>query len=608
MNAPSLFVALALCAPLSARPQSAPPAQDPNAVDPAEARTPLPLPVAFVCRRGDRAIEIDGSLVDWPELPGIDLQDLRLLSGTSNAAWRSRADCSAAAFLMWDEDFVYFAASVKDEWHRALDPETITTMETPVADSVMLTFDPQRNTRAMGPDPGRAEDAEFWLSEEPSHEVMRWDRYRGTARVLDIGRLVVSHDKELSVTTYECKIPWAEVLPLGKKPSAGVAFDLQIVVNDFDESTDPMPQTRIGWTFGCGVGADPALFGTAMLLADTGELKGELPQMPDRRIVEIDDRLRPEFWAAISRQLREQPPAVHDGKEAPEAAGGLARFEALQRLDLEISRFPRVDYVEFCQRVHRRMAREVAAAEQSSVPMFWDARMRDLLADLGGPAPKSGCEIARLPQGGWLVRGEKQAFLVDPAGADVATRLWAFTDFVLLSEPVDMTKRNDQLLLRMVEASPQRPFFAHITFHLPKLLMADMPLIVPGTEKLQSNGAVVAALGEVRNDGFVAYGMGYRVDLPGPLRLVFAGPTLRVQDLPQGRCDALFLSPRNPEWFEIATAASPGLTILDDGFQCFALPNVSRVDLRTLHQMQKQLLPLPSLLLAPGERWSLPRR
>ena len=608
MNAFPLLLVVSLTHAATHAQVPAPQPQDPNAIDPDQARTSLPLPVGFVCSRGTRAIEIDGSLVDWPELPGVDLQDLRLLSGTSNGAWRSRADCSAAAFFMWDEEFVYFAATVKDEWHRALDTESIATSETPVADSVLLSFDPLRNTRAMGPDPGRADDMELWLSEESSHEVMRWDRYRGTARVLDTARVVVSHDKELSVTTYEVKVPWAEILPLGQKPAAGLALDVQIVVNDFDESTDPMPQTRIGWTFGCGVVADPALFGTVMLLADTGELKGELPQMPERRVIEVDARLRPEFWATISRQLRAEPAKVHDGKEAPEAAGGLARYEALQRLDHEIARFPRVDYVEFCQRIQRRMVREVAAAEQSSVPMFWDARMRDLLVDLEATPIKSGCEIARLPQGGWLVRSEKQSFLVDPAGADVATRLWGHADFALLTEPVDMTRRNDQLLLRMVEATPQRPFFAHIAFHLPKLLMADMPLIMPGAVKLQSDGAEVAALGEVRDDGRVAYGMGYRIDLPGPLRILFAGPTLRVQDLPKGRCDALVLSPRNPECLDIAVAAAPGLTSLDDAFLCFCLPNVARVDLRTVHQLQKALLPLPSLLLAPGERWSLPRR
>ena len=607
MNAPLLLVSLAaLLVPAPAQAPAATP-QDPL-VNPNEERQPMPLPVAFACRRAGRAIEVDGSLVDWPELPGIDMQDLRQLSGTSGGAWRSRADCSAAAFLMWDGDHLWFAATVKDEWHRALDPKTIALLETPIADSILFSVDPLRNTRALGADTGRADDSEFWLSEEPSHEVMRWDRYRGTARVLDDARLVVSHDREKGITTYEAQLPWKELLPLGVEPKPGAAFDLQIVVNDFDESTDPMPQTRIGWTFGCGVVADPMLFGTAMLLDDDGALKQELPQVPERREVTLDERLQPAFWSAISQALDGLPPEIHDGSKAPEAAGSLARFEWLQKLDHEIARHPRVDFVEFCQRVHRRMAREVAAAEQTGLPSFWDLRATKLAETAAKAPPDRGFALSRLPQGGWLVRGPKQSFLVDPAGADVATRFWAGAEFVLLTESLDMSRRNDQLLLRMAESKTQRPFYAHIAFHLPRLLMADMPLITPGSVVRQANGAEVQALGELREDGNVAFGMGYRVDLPGPHRVVFAGPTLRPQDLPQGRIDALVLSPRNPIALEIAAVAKPDLVVVEDAFGCYVLPNVDRVQMRSLHELQKALLPIPSVLLAPGETWVIARR
>lgn len=605
------FLSLCVCLGLGAQTPTPGATQDPNAgaaPDLGTQRAPMPVPVAFACARGQRKIEIDGSLLDWPELPAIDLQDVRQLSGTSHGAWRSAQDCAGFAFLLWDADALYFAASVKDEWHRELDAETVQTLETPVADSILLSIDPLRNTRSFGPDLGRTDDVEFWLAEEPSHEVMQWDRYRGTANVLDGARLVVSHDKELSITTYELRLPWQNVLASGAKAAAGLVFDLQVVINDFDESTDPMPQTRIGWTFGAGVTADAALFGSAMLLADEGALPDGLPEIPDAPKVTLDERLSPEFWAAISRTLFANPPRVHDGSEAPEVAGGLRRFETLQQLDREIARHPRVDFVEFCQRVHRRMAREVAAAEQRGLPMFWDARARDLSAKLAEPAQPKGFDLARLPQGGWLVRTGRQSFLVDPAGADVATRFWADCHFALLTEPVDMTRRNDQLLLQMVDAKPQRPFLAHIAFHLPKLLMAEMPLVVPGAEMLQSDGAMVKALGEQRDDGFVAYGMGYCVDLPGPHRIVFAGPTLREQDLPEGRMDVLVLSPRNPEWPRLARKGAPDLVVVDDAFCCFALPNVDRVDLRTVHAMQKDLLPSRSLLLAPGESFHVERR
>ena len=601
-----LLLSVPMCLPCVAQAPSTNP-QDPPTLDPNAPRQPMPLPIAFACRRNGRAIEVDGSLVDWPELPAIDMQDMRQLSGTSGGAWRSPADCSAVAFLLWDGDHLWFAASVKDEWHRALDPNSIALLETPIADSILLSIDPLRDTRSLGPDPGRADDSEFWLSEEASHEVMRWDRYRGTARVLDDARIVVSHDREQGITTYEAQLPWKALLPLGKEPKAGLSFDLQLVVSDFDESTDPMPQTRIGWTFGCGVTADAALFGTAMLLDDDGELKQGLPIAPDRLAIEVEERLQPAWWKSIADALQQVPPQIHDGKEAPEACGGLRRFELLQRLDYEIARQPRVDFVEFCQRVHRRMAREVAAAEQRGLPFFWDIRSQQLAEVAATAPPKRGFALSRLPQGGWLVRAEKQSFLVDPAGADIATRFWAGSEFVLLTESLDMSRRNDQLLLRMAEGDAQRPFYAHIAFHLPRLLMNDMPLIAPGQVVRQANGAEIEALGEKRDDGQVAFCMGYRVDLPGPHRIVFCGPSLRPEDLPSGRIDALVLSPRNPQAVEIAQKAAPDLVVIEDAFGCFVLPNAARVDLRIAHRLQKAVLPLKSILLAPGETWVISR-
>ena len=607
MNAPLSLMLLAMSlSPLVAQDPVAP-VQDPPALDPNAPREPMPVPVGFACLRAGRAIEVDGSLVDWPELPAIDMQDVRQISGTSGGAWRSQADCAAVAFLMWDGDHLWFAATVKDEWHRALDPNTISLLETPVADCVLLSIDPLRNTRSFGPDTGRADDIEFWLSEESSHEVMSWDRYRGTARVLDDARLVVSHDREHGITTYEAQLPWKQLLPLGVEPKPGTVFDMQIVVNDFDESTDPMPQTRIGWTFGCGVGADAALFGSVLLMDDDGALKGGLPQVPPRAAVALDARLEPRFWKDLSDRLSGLPPAVHDGNKAPEASGSLARFDLLTKLDHEISRHPRVDFVEFCQRVHRRMSREVAAAEQRGLPHFWRLRSDVLARAATEPTPKRGFVISSLPQGGWLVRTERLSLLVDPSGSDIATRYWAGAEFVLLTEPLDMSRRNDQLLLRMADAKQQRPFYAHIAFHLPRLLMAEMPLIKPGETVRQSNGAEIQALGEKREDGQVTVGMGYRVDLPGPHRVVFVGPTLRPQDLPAGRIDALVLSPRNPRALEIARAAAPDLVVVEDGFRCFLLPNVDRVDLRSLFALQKELLPLPSVLLAPGESWAISR-
>ena len=209
--------------------------QDPTQpANPKAKQPPMPVPLGVVCDRGNRAIEIDGSLVDWPELPAVDLGDQRQLSGTAQNAWRGPKDLSAVAFAMWDKEAFYFACRVKDEWHRALDAQTLMS-EMPVADSVVITFDIERNTRRLGLHRERIDDAEFWLSEQDTHKVLKLDRMRGSADMLEEGRQVVVHDKEAGITTYEVRIPWTDILPAGRSATAGMVFDFNVVVNDFDE-------------------------------------------------------------------------------------------------------------------------------------------------------------------------------------------------------------------------------------------------------------------------------------------------------------------------------------------------------------------------------------
>src|SRR6185503_17551108 len=116
--------------------------------------------------------------------------------------WRGPNDASGVVFMLWDPEALYVACAIKDEWHRPLDAGTLLLTEIPAADSVVLTFDPERNTRSLGNDPGRREDREFWLADSAGREVVLWDRLRGTARVLDgnTARSVVLHDKEQGIT------------------------------------------------------------------------------------------------------------------------------------------------------------------------------------------------------------------------------------------------------------------------------------------------------------------------------------------------------------------------------------------------------------------------
>lgn len=564
------------------------------------------LPQAVVLPRGDREIVVDGTLTDWPELPAIRLDDQRQLSGTAGNAWRGPKDLSAIGFLMWDDDALYIAFSVRDEWHRALAADSLRLTEVPAADSVVLTFDPDRDTRSNGPDPGRREDREFWLADEIGRQVVQWDRLRGTARVPgDAARVVVLHDKEASITSYEAKIPWLEILPAGRRARAGAVFDLEIVVNDFDESTDPMPQTRIGWTFGCGPIVDPGLLASVMLVADAAALQGQMPDFPPKPAVTTPPAPPPSYWQDLTSRLLQSPLAVHDGTQAPEQAGGLKRFAVLDEIEDHCARFPRVDLVELDHRIHRRMTREVAGLQARGLPSWWRERLLAVSKAAADPVPNASARLFRLPMGGWLVRLPTSGFLIDAAGGDLAEWLWGGAGFCILTQPLDMTRRNDQLLVRMLVADPPHPVATHITFHLPIVSMEQMPLLSPGQTVVTADGTEIGALSTPQDDGTVTWSCSYVVKTPAGPRLLVVGPDLTAEEVPEGPFDVVLLSPRNPAALAIAQRAKPRLVVIDDALLCQSRPGVARLQLRSVYELQRMLLPLPSLLLAPGESWDV---
>ncbi|MBX3462567.1 MAG: hypothetical protein KF830_05320 [Planctomycetes bacterium] len=580
-------------------------AQQPPNADPT--RAPMLLPQAAVLPRGEREITIDGTLTDWPELPALQLDDQRQLSGTAANAWRGPNDLGAVAFLLWDPQALYVAVAVRDEWHRPLAADSLQQSEIPAADSVVLTFDPDRDTRGLGPDPGRREDREFWLADEAGRQVVHWDRLRGAARVLadDSARVVVLHDKEAGITTYEAMIPWHEILPPRRVARAGLVFDLQVVVNDFDETTDPMPQTRIGWTFGCGPAIDPGLLGSVMLVADAAPLQGRMPEFPPKPSPRAPAAPPAEYWHDLTGRLLRLPPVVHDGRRAPEEAGGLSRFLLLDEIDDHCARFPRVDFVELHHRIHRRMVREVAGVQARGLPSWWRERLQAVSRAAEDPVPAGSVRLFRLPMGGWLLRTPSSGILVDAAGADLAEWLWGGAGSCVLTQPLDLTRRNDQLLVRMLGAEPPRTVVTHLVFHLPVVAMDAMPLLAPGQSIGRPGQTQVRSLGSPQPDGTVTRSCSYVLTFPNGPSVLLAGPDLRADEVDVERVDLLVLSPRNPEAPAIAARARPAVIAIDDAFVCQSRPDLPRMRLRDLHALQRFLQPLPSLLLAPGESWDV---
>jgi hypothetical protein len=157
----------------------------------------------------------------------------------------------------------------------------------------------------------------------------------------------------------------------------------------------------------------------------------------------------------------------------------------------------------------------------------------------------------------------------------------------------------------MFAAEPPRPVYTHIAFHLPTVGMDKMPLAELGKSYGASSGMQVHALGEPQVDGQVPWSCSYRIDVPGGPRVLLAGPTLRAKEAVGVAIDVMVASPRNPELPAIVIAAKPRLVVIDDAFECQSLPQLDRLTLRQLHAIQQQLRPTPSLILAPGESWTV---
>ena len=198
-------------------------------------------------------------------------------------------------------------------------------------------------------------------------------------------------------------------------------------------------------------------------------------------------------------------------------------------------------------------------------------------------------------------------FLIDPAGVDIAHFLWGAIDFAIITQPLDMTRRNDQLLVRMAAKKPPKVFMTHAAFHLPYVLMSEMPLVELGKTYDATGGLRITPLGKAREDGSVPFAASYSIQWPDGRSMLIAAPGLAASDMPAGRTDAMLLSSRHARAAEIGRAADIGLVLLDDLFLCQVRVGERRVSLASAFALQQALLPRSSVVLAPGESWTFSR-
>ena len=568
---------------------------------------PMPTPQAVVKRRTLR-IAVDGALDDWPSVVPLILYDPRQVSGTAMGAYHGTSDVSGQAYMLWDEENLYLAVQVVDEWHRGLPKETPLVQEIPPVDNVVITFDPGRDTRSLGADSGRGEDRAFFLAdlERLGDTMLMVDEYRGVRNRAFGAKVRVDRRDTEGVTIYEARIPWREILPPGQTPEPKRILDLQLVINDHDDVTDPVPQTRVGWTFGMGPEVLPAVWGSIMLVDDYDPSQDREPVFAPPPDVESSVPGR-RYWIDLYRKIRSQRPVfVTHAIGDPAHAGGAERYKLLTELERHYEGMPRFDNLNYLYRVQRRMLREVGGIGGAGLPYFWDQTFTELTRAVVAPPEQGSIRVFRLPQGGWYVRSETVNFLIDPVGNGIE-RLFnqGGVDFALMTRPNEITRRHDPLLIRMSAANPQRPFFTHLAFHLPGAVPGSMDPVVPGKDYRIGGLKRILPIGAPVQGGKVQASIGYLVEWEDGRTLMAAGLGLTKELIEEFDLhpDILIVSGQHHQAADFARLLRAEWTLLDDVFVAEVYPDSfgGRLSYGDALKVQSLIKPRASLILAPGE-------
>ena len=192
------------------------------------------------CFRADRPPVIDGDLGDWNRTAPIVLDREEYARGD----WKGPEDLSAFFHTMWDDEYFYIAAQVRDDRFR----QPFIGTEVWMGDSVQFGIDPDYDrSLSYGED-----DGEYGLAlTQLGPQVVRWTGDGGVIRTANLAVL-----RQDGITVYEAAIPWEEMAPL--RPEVGKTVGFSLVVNDDDGDGR---KCWLEWLGGIAGSKDPSLWG-----------------------------------------------------------------------------------------------------------------------------------------------------------------------------------------------------------------------------------------------------------------------------------------------------------------------------------------------------------
>ncbi|PIE22389.1 MAG: hypothetical protein CSA62_12845 [Planctomycetota bacterium] len=506
--------------------------------------------------RSPHEISIDGSLAEWPkEVPALLIDDPRQLSGTAHQSWRGQSDLAARGALLWDEERLYLSFFIRDDWPRALPKETpLAAPLFPPCDQFELFFDPKRDTRAAGSDPGRREDHQYVMGLQANRRSfsIAWRRRNGSPEPKSGFRGVMLYDVRQKAWVVEASVPWSELLGSGTTPKQGLAIDANFIFSDYDAPSDDLAQTRIGWTFGSHPQSiDPAMYGTLILHGDsyTENHPPKRPRLPKTSGIGQPRNKTLHMWIDQLRQLPVKP-----------GMAGLIgdRGAVLNQLDAVLEEYPLADTQQLILLMQRRMQRELAGYLERGAPQALLYATLEMLKSI--PEKYEGDEITirALPGRGFLVRSKEGMVQIGP-GLVLGERLAGALDALCLSHAFDPMDRNDPLALRVF--ARKRSVLVHTGFHLHGYGLFHEHAVAPGQEGKLPGGIRVRPLGTIGEKNSVTPTVGWQLSFPNGHIVVDAALSgLPSQlKLPQGKkhIDVLILDPIHPAWEQWIKEAKP---------------------------------------------------
>lgn len=187
----------------------------------------------YPCRKTAEPLKLDGDFSAWIKAGALPLP-LVNPENVSIPDWNGPEDIQVICYMLWDDNYLYFAAVVDDTTPVVADNGSLLY----IGDGLQLAFDPANDTLLPGYD---SNDIELGLGSTAkgviAHCWIGGQALKGGTTVSSIKTAV--HEFGKGRKLYEAAIPWKDIAPF--EPGNGKKFGFDVIYNDANKDG------RRGW-------------------------------------------------------------------------------------------------------------------------------------------------------------------------------------------------------------------------------------------------------------------------------------------------------------------------------------------------------------------------